>query len=56
MLMMMVVTMMMMTITMTIMMGMRMTSKYLSQSSHCCIELSDPIPFIRICLDPSHLN
>ena len=28
----------------------------MSESTHCCIELSDPIPLISICLLPSHLD
>ena len=33
-----------------------MRGNYLSESSHRCIELSDPIPLVSICLLPSHLD
>ena len=39
---------------MTMMITMR--GNYLSESSHRCIELSDPIPLVSICLLPSHLD
>ena len=48
--------MMMMVVMMMMMMVMPLKVRYLSQSSHCCVELSDPIPLVGICLNPSHLQ